>query len=96
MSWRVAEAKQHFSEVIKATADEPQLIYNRNRLVAAVVNADLFKAFEAWRDQQQRSTLADAFSELQQLCQDEAYTLEIPARQNRENAFIKVLDDVSM
>jgi prevent-host-death family protein len=37
MNWKIAEAKQRFSELIHAVTKEPQLIYNRNELVAVVV-----------------------------------------------------------
>jgi antitoxin (DNA-binding transcriptional repressor) of toxin-antitoxin stability system len=35
--WKVGEAKQQFSEVLRRSEAEPQLIYRRHRLVAAVV-----------------------------------------------------------
>jgi prevent-host-death family protein len=87
MHWRIAEAKQKFSELINAAAQEPQLIYNRNQLVAAVVEAEIFQQFVAWRERQQQSSIAQAFAELQTLCVEENYVLEIPARQNRSNPF---------
>ena len=96
MQWRVAEAKQKFSEVLRATAEEPQLIYNRDRMVAAVVDAEMFQAFQRWRETQNQSTLADAFAELRHLCTEEGYTLDVPLRQDRANAFTEVLDDVSL
>ena len=49
MRWKVSEAKQNFSEVVKSAAVEPQLIFNRERLVAAVVDAETLKEFECWR-----------------------------------------------
>ena len=35
----------------------------------------------------QTKTLADAFNELQQICIEEDYSLEIPSRQDRPNFF---------
>ena len=96
MQWGIAEAKQKFSEVLRATADEPQLIYNRDRMVAAVVDAKMFQAFQRWYETQNQSTLADAFAELRHLCAEESYTLEVPLRHDRTNAFTEVLDDVSL
>jgi prevent-host-death family protein len=95
MHWQVAEAKQKFSEVLRATTTEPQLIFNRGRLVAAVVDAQTYEAFRAWCEQQ-RPTLAEAFISLRQLCAEEAYTLDVPTRQDRRNTFVKDLDDVSL
>lgn len=50
MSWNIAQAKQCFSEVVKRAATEPQLIFNRDRLVAAVIDAEQFSAFNRWRE----------------------------------------------
>ena len=37
MAWKVAEAKQRLSEVLRCAAREPQTIYSRSRPVAVVV-----------------------------------------------------------
>ena len=96
MHWHVAEAKQKFSEVLRATSEEPQLIFNRDRLVAAVVDARTFRAFQAWYEQQGKATLAGAFAELRRLCAEEGYTLTVPPRQDRDNAFVEVIANVSV
>jgi prevent-host-death family protein len=51
ISWNIAEARQRFSEIIRQSAETPQLIYNRNRLVAAVIAAEDYRAFQAWSEQ---------------------------------------------
>lgn len=38
MTWKSAQAKQNLSRLIRAASSEPQQIYNRNRLVAAVIS----------------------------------------------------------
>lgn len=81
MHWKIAEAKRNFSKLVKAAEDEPQWIYNRDKLVAAVVPAETLKAFLGWRQQQEGRTLAEAFAELRRICEEEDYTLEIPPRQ---------------
>jgi glucose-6-phosphate isomerase len=93
MRWRVAAAKERFSEVVRAAAEEPQLILNRDRVVAAVVNAETFQAFEVWRSLQGRTSLAEAFAELRAICAEEGYQIEAPPRQDRPNAFANALDD---
>ena len=40
--------------------------------------------FFSWQQQRQKSSIADAFAELRNLCAEEDYLLEIPQRQNRE------------
>ena len=96
MDWRIAQAKQRFSEMINAAMKEPQMIYNRERLVAAVIEAEMFQEFLAWRDRQEKTSLADAFRELHQLMAEEDYTLEIPSRKDRPNPFADVLNDFSV
>ena len=61
MNWRSAQAKQRFSELINAATKEPQMIYNQERLVAAVIEAEMFQEFQAWRDRREKTSLADAF-----------------------------------
>ena len=41
VDWTIARSKQHFSELVRACQREPQLIYNRSRLVAALVEPEL-------------------------------------------------------
>lgn len=84
MDWRIAEAKQRFSELIQAARLEPQQIFNRDQLVAVVLRAELFQEFEAWQKLRNQRSLADSFKQLQQLCQAENYTLEVLPRQNRD------------
>lgn len=81
MSWNVEDAQQQFAEVIQAADQAPQLIYQDNFLVAAVIRADLLQAFLAW--QQQQPSIASAFSDLRQICLEEGYTFETPPRQDR-------------
>ena len=83
--WRIAEAKQQFSEVVRRSGDVPQKIYRRDRLVAAVVSPDALAAIEAVRRQQSPRTLADAFSSIRSACLEERYELELPERRDRES-----------
>ncbi|MCC5649088.1 type II toxin-antitoxin system prevent-host-death family antitoxin [Nostoc sp. XA013] len=96
MNWRIAEAKQRFSELIHAVTKEPQLIYNRNELVAVVVEAEMFEEFLKWRKQREKFSLADAFKELRQIAAEEDYILEVPCRQDRLNPFADAIDDFSL
>jgi len=95
MSWKIEEAKQKFSELIDAVIEEPQLIYDQNHLVAAVVKADVFQEFLVWQ-QRQKSSLATAFTELHEICVEENYQLEIPPRGDRLNPFAEGSHDFSL
>lgn len=87
MKWQVAQAKQRLSRVLAAAASEPQLIFNRDRLVAAVIAPREFEEFRSWKQQQQAGSLLNAFRSLQEICAEESYTLEVPVRRDRPNPF---------
>ena len=96
MNWKIEQARQKFSELISAAVVEPQLIYNQEQLVAAVVEAETFQEFLAWQQQHRQSSLADAFAQLRQLCAAENYTIEVPPRTDRPNTFADNFRDISL
>jgi len=101
MRWKVAEAKQRFSEVLRAVGDEPQLIFNRDRLVAAVIDPESWQAFlidpeswqafQTWRERERQVSLADVFHKFRRIAAEENYEMEVPERQDRGNVFSDVL-----
>lgn len=104
MSWSIAQAKQHLSEVVRLAAEEPQPIYNRGRLVGALIDADTFRAFEQWRREASRTTVATQFDRLRdelaaaasaQETAPPAEPLPAPPRTDRENAFARMLEEES-
>jgi hypothetical protein len=95
MKWSIVEARKRLADLLRSAEEEPQPIYNRGRLVGAVVDPRTFAAFEAWRRRQERPTLGEAFSQLRKLCADEQYEPVVPQRRDRENPFLKVLDELS-
>lgn len=94
MRWNIAEAKQNLSEVVRNATTEPQLIYNRDRLVAAVVGAETFEAFRAWRGRAEGRSLADRFADLRHIARSEDYVFEIGFRSDRRNPLTETLDKV--
>lgn len=86
MNWKIGQAKQRFSEVVRGASDEPQRIYKRDRLVAAVVDAGELEEFLEWKRGRERRSLADAFEELRRIRGDEA-PIEAPSRIDRPNRF---------
>lgn len=97
MNWNVGQAKQHLSEVIREAAHEPQLIYNRNRPVAAVIAAEELAEYRTWKAEhaaQPRRSLADEFAELRRILQEEGRDgLDIPPRKDRPNAFVQMMEE---
>ena len=94
MHWKISEAKQNFSEVVKLAAVEPQRIFNRERLVAAVVDGETLRAFQDWQAGHERASLAHRFAELRALVAAEDYDVNLPQRRDRVNAFAESLDDL--
>ena len=93
--WRVAEAKEKFSEMLRRAAEAPQQIFSRDRLVTVVLGSETFERFETWNEQQDRVTLGEAFAGLRALCSEEGYVFEIPRRMDRANVFADTVEDVS-
>ncbi|OQX09171.1 MAG: hypothetical protein BWK80_47185 [Desulfobacteraceae bacterium IS3] len=96
MNWTLEKAGQHFSELIREAAHEPQTVFDCNRLVAAVIDAETFKEFENWRIQREKCSPADKFAELRRLCLDESYSLELPDRCDRNNVFSESRNELSL
>jgi hypothetical protein len=92
MQWKIAQAKQRLSEVLRCAEREPQEILNRERLVAVVLGAKDEKAFREWQQAQGSHSLAEALKEAQRLCQEEEYSLPTVARRDRDNPLLWVND----
>ena len=88
--WNVGEAKQQFSKLLRRSARQPQLIYRRNRLIAAVVAMDETKAAAI-----EEPTLADRFDEIREVFREEKARLGTPPRRGRRNDFVRVLDELA-
>jgi len=97
MNWNIAQAKQHFSDVVKQASAEPQIIYNRNTPVAAMIAADDLAEYQAWKSQRKQKTLGEEFAGLRQLMIDAGFEdgLELPPRSSigRPNAFVQMLEE---
>jgi prevent-host-death family protein len=95
MRWKIGQAKQRFSEVVRRAATEPQLICNRERVVAAVIDAGAAERLQAMRARASQRSIADAFEEFRELVKRERYVLKTPSRRSRRNAFANTLDRLS-
>jgi len=81
--WTIATARQNLTKLIGMAAREPQRVYRRDKLVAAVVSPELADQVETVR----RSRLAAKLAEPPQLCADEDYALMVPVRRDRPDPF---------
>jgi hypothetical protein len=80
MIWKVKEAQDKFQELIGAADTEPQPIYNQDRMVAVAIEPATFQKFLDWQHSQSSVSLSETLASLRQICEEEDYTLEIPAR----------------
>ena len=81
--WTISSARQHLPALVAAAAREPQAIYRRNRLVAAVLSPDALAELATAR----KATLASAFARVRQICREEGYELIPAPRGDRPNPF---------
>ncbi len=97
MEWNVAQAKQRLSEVLRSAEKEPQRIYNRQRLVAAVVCGETFEEFLRWKQNRERKSIGEEFAELRAICAEEGgWELPEASRKDRPNPFPEALKDASL
>jgi hypothetical protein len=89
--WNVGEAKQQFSEVLRRSETEPQLIYRRHQLIAAVVAVDDTTVAAVSKPR----TIADRIEEARELFRRENYRLPRTRRSNRPNSFVRALNDIA-
>lgn len=94
MKWSIAKARERFSELLRKSEAEPQPIYNRDKLVAAVISAESFEEYSAWSERRKGRSIADAFGELRRILAEEEYELQIPPREDRPNEITQVLDEL--
>ena len=90
MNWSVADAKQRLSELIREAERSPQVIYSRNRPVAAVIAAQELPEYQAWKDSRSvQTSLAEEFDRLRELAAGESDPLPDAERHQamRPNAF---------
>lgn len=81
--WKISDAKAHFSEVVLASSQAPQLLYSRNKPVAAIIGMGEFQAFQRYQSQARRPTMAALLAELDSINQLEADFGDAPPRMNR-------------
>ena len=91
MRWTISRARHRLSELIRSAARGPQAIYNRDRLVAFVVDAERFEALNEAAREAELPTLGQAFAVLRAILSEEGYELTAPERVDRPDEFPEVL-----
>jgi antitoxin (DNA-binding transcriptional repressor) of toxin-antitoxin stability system len=88
MVWKVAEAKQKFSEVLRRAAAAPQIVQNRDRVVGAILGAEDARAFLDFRGRK-RAPLREVLREAAQICEEEGEDFTVPQRVDRSNPILE-------
>ena len=94
MKWSTAEARERLSQLVRAVDEEPQVITNRGRPVAVVIDPKEYEAFQQWRAHQSKQTMIEALDALKSACQTESYELHIAKRGDRPNLFADERDEL--
>jgi prevent-host-death family protein len=87
VNWSVAEAKQQLSEVLRRAASRPQTITKRARDIAVVIDVREFRAYQEWKGEGRKKTVAAALAELNLVSGGDAPALKTPKRRNRRRQF---------
>ena len=81
--WTISTARQHLPALVASAAKEPQAIYRRNRMVAAVLSPEALDELNAAR----KLSVGSAFTRLREICREEDYQLVPAPRRDRPNPF---------
>ena len=80
--WKISEAKARLSEVIECGCREPQIIVNRDKPVAVLVNIDDFRKFEEFQRELRKPSIKELLVEIRKISDHES-DLELSPRQDR-------------
>ena len=66
-TWKINEAKTHFSELVKAGNTEPQIITHHNKEVGVLLSYSAFLELQALAQQAKVPTIKESIQKLEQL-----------------------------
>jgi len=91
--WKISEAKARLSEVVGHCVEEPQVLYNRKKPVAALIDMEEYEAFLAYKKSKRKPTMAELLDELHEINQVEPEMDELPPRTDRPVPDFSKLDE---
>ena len=65
--WKISEAKARQSEVVSSCVDEPQVLYNRKKPVAALIDMEEYEQFLEYKQSKKKKTIAEWLDELEEI-----------------------------
>ncbi|ADE55682.1 type II toxin-antitoxin system Phd/YefM family antitoxin [Coraliomargarita akajimensis] len=81
--WKISEAKARLSEVVSSCVEEPQVLYNREKPVAALIDMEEYEQFLEYKKSQRKKTMAEWLEELDEIKKQEPGDFELPPRTSR-------------
>ena len=94
--WKISEAKAKFTALLGSCRKGPQIICNRERPVAVVIDVKLFDEVMELRKTQEKPSIAELLQELQSIQQSETSEIEMPPRQDRPNSIQEASDEMAL
>ena len=91
--WKISEAKARLSEVVSHCVEEPQVLYNRSKAVAALIDMEEYEAFLKYKQSQKKPTMRELLDELHEINQVEPEMDELPPRTDRPIPDLSDLND---
>ena len=91
--WKISEAKARLSEVVSSCVDEPQVLYNRKKPVAALIDMDEYEAFLEYKQSKKKKTIAEWLDELDEIKKQEPGDFELPPRTSRPIPYLDEWSD---
>ncbi len=104
MSWNTSEAQSHFSILLDACLNQPQVVRKGEKPVAVLLDVELFREFMKYKPDMpgsealqaelsgreiKRRTMAELMEELRIIREEEPFELDIPPRMDRPNPFLE-------
>ena len=81
--WKISDAKARLSEVVSHCVEEPQVLYNRKKPVAALIDMEEYEAFLKFKESKKKPTMAELLAELREINKHEPEMEELPPRTDR-------------
>jgi len=83
--WKISEAKAKLTALLTSCIKEPQIICNREKPVAVVINVKLFEELMQIKKKERKPSMAELLEELKSIREIEIVEIEIPERKDRVN-----------
>jgi hypothetical protein len=95
-TWTLNDAQDRFVDILQYCASEPQVFYKHDQPVAVLVDIAFFEELMAFKQLEQRPTIAELLAELSEIQTHEPVEFQIPARADRPYSLIEVADEFSL